>query len=173
VTSFSVRPAADGDGPWIQRFVLDRWGEFVVAHGEVVRPAEHRAFVAEEDGRPVGLVTYRMDAAGDCEVVTIDSLAEHRGIGTGLLEAVAGEARRSRARRVWLITTNDNLSALRFYQRRGFRLVGIRPNALEASRKLKPEISKIGEFGIPIRDELEMELDLAGGQSHAERQTPP
>jgi len=63
--------------------------------------------------------------------------------------------------RIWLVTTNDNLEALRFYQRRGFVLSALRPGAVdEARRGLKPQISAVGEFGIPIRDELELELRL-------------
>lgn len=131
-----------------------------MAHGEAIYPAQHAGFVAEELGQPVGLITYRIDPDGDCEVVTIDSVNEHRGVGTLLIGAMMAEARRRGCRRMWLITTNDNLDALRFYQRRGFRLVEVRPDALTESRKLKPEISEVGEFGIPLRDELVLELPL-------------
>jgi ribosomal protein S18 acetylase RimI-like enzyme len=58
-----------------------------------------------------------------CELVTIDSLDEGSGVGTALVEAVAKAARAAGCCRLWLITTNDNLRALRFYQRRGFELV--------------------------------------------------
>jgi Acetyltransferase (GNAT) family len=68
--------------------------------------------------------------------------------------------REAGCRRVWLITTNDNLRALRFYQRRGFRLVAVHPDALARSRELKPSIPEIGLDGIPLRDELELELLL-------------
>jgi N-acetylglutamate synthase-like GNAT family acetyltransferase len=77
-----------------------------------------------------------------------------------LIEAVAAAARASGCRRVWLITTNDNLTALAFYQKRGFVLTALHPNAVAASRKLKPEIPLVAENGIPIRDELELELRL-------------
>jgi GNAT superfamily N-acetyltransferase len=107
----------------------------------------------------VGLVTYRIED-DDCEIVTIDSVVEGRGVGTALLEAVTAEARTAGCRRVWLITTNDNLNALRFYQARGFRLVAVHPRAVEESRLLKPEIPELGNFGIAIRDELELELPL-------------
>jgi len=140
----------------------DRWGgDTVVVHGHVFRPQDQPGFVAVEGDRPVGLITYRIDDDGDCEVVTIDSLEEGTGIGTALVDSVAEEARRLGCRRLWLVTTNDNLSALRFYQRRGFELVAVRPGAVERSRDLKPEIPAVGQFGIPIRDELELELELA------------
>jgi hypothetical protein len=79
-----------------------------------------------------------------------------------LIDAVKDRAKAEGCRRLWLITTNDNLNALGFYQRRGFRLIGLYPNALEASRKLKPQISMKAANGIPIRDELELELELSG-----------
>lgn len=58
------------------------------------------------------------------------------------------------------MTTNDNLDALRFYQRRGWRLVAVHPDPLEESRRLKPSIPTVGLFGIPRRDELELEAGL-------------
>ena len=68
-----------------------------------------------------------------------------RGVGTALLNALLRAV--SRCDRIWLVTTNDNLEALRFYQRRGFVLSALRPGAVEEARKqLKPQISTVGEF---------------------------
>jgi hypothetical protein len=62
---------------------------------------------------------------------------------------------------LWLISTNDNLNALKFYQKRGFSLVKLYKNAVnETRKKIKPEIPLIGENGIPIRDEVELEILL-------------
>ena len=110
-------------------------------------------------GEPVGLVTYSIDH-GDCEIVTLDSLFEGLSIGSELLMAVKQAAEQQSCRRIWLITTNDNITAIRFYQKRGLRLVGFYPNAIEASRRLKPSIPMTGDDGIPILDELEFELKL-------------
>jgi GNAT superfamily N-acetyltransferase len=155
-----IRPLADGDRAWLEEFVPERWGApTVVGHGRVYRVADLPGFVALDEREPVGLVTFSIE--GDaCEIVTIDSLREGIGIGSALVEAVARKAREAGCRRLWLITTNDNLPMLRFAQKRGFTLVAVHPNAVEASRKLKPEISRIGIDGIPIRDELELELVL-------------
>jgi ribosomal protein S18 acetylase RimI-like enzyme len=92
--------------------------------------------------------------------VTLNSLAEGRGVGRALLDAVREEARRQNCERLWLVTTNDNTRALRLYQRWGLRLTALRPGAVDESRRrLKPEISQTGSDGIPIRDELELELE--------------
>jgi ribosomal protein S18 acetylase RimI-like enzyme len=92
--------------------------------------------------------------------VTIDTKQSSRGIGTALIEAVKNAAREANCKRLWLITTNDNLNALRFYQKRGFVLVAIHRNALARSRQLKPEIPLVGAGGIPLRDEIELEMVL-------------
>ena len=105
----------------------------------------------------LGLVTYHVDEDA-CEIVTIDSLVPSRGVGTALIEAVKVAAIEAGCKRLWLITTNDNLNALRFYQKWGFELVAIHRNALEKSRELKPEIPTIGMDGIPLRDEIELEM---------------
>jgi len=114
----------------------------------------HPSFMAVEGGRVVGVVTYVVD--GDaCEVLTLHADPPRRGVGTALIEAVVAE---TRCRRLWLITTNDNTDALRFYQRRGFRLAELHRGAVDRSRAtLKPEIPEIGDHGIPIRDELVLE----------------
>jgi ribosomal protein S18 acetylase RimI-like enzyme len=154
-----VRPLREGDREWVRETLRQLWGETVVSRGAVHDPTALPGFVAEEGGERVGLLTYRVDGA-DCEVVTIDACPEGAGAGTALLDAAARAARDAGCGRVWLITTNDNLRALRFYQRRGFRLVAVHPDALERSRELKPSIPDIGLDGIPLRDELELELRL-------------
>ena len=124
------------------------------------RPAELPALVSVDDsGERVGIATYTVD--GDtAELVTIDALTPGAGVGGRLLDAVATAARAAGA--VWLrvMTTNDNLPALRLYQRTGFRLVELRPGAVDQARSRKPSIPKTGHEGIPIRDELDLVLDL-------------
>ena len=105
------------------------------------------------------MLTYIIEGL-ECEIVTIDTTAEGEGTGTALIDAVKEKAKAKGCRRLRLITTNDNLNALGFYQRRGFRLIALYPNALEVSRKLKPQISMKAANGIPMRDELELELEL-------------
>jgi GNAT superfamily N-acetyltransferase len=155
-----IRPLSADDRTWVEGFIQNRWGApTVVGHGTVYTPAELPGFVALEGGEPVGLLTYAAESDA-WEIVTIDSLVEGRGVGSALLDAVADSARAAGCRRLWLITTNDNLPALRFYQKRGFILVRMHRGAVAASRRLKPEIPLTGSEGIPIRDELELEMEL-------------
>jgi ribosomal protein S18 acetylase RimI-like enzyme len=162
LSKFLVRPIRPSDGNWVKSFIKSRWGaEIVVAKGRAIRPAELDGLAAFNGKHPIGLLTY--DVAGpDCEIVTLDSTTEGEGVGTALINNVREAAKAKGCKRLWLITTNDNLNALGFYQRRGFYLVALYPNALETSRKIKPQISLKGANGIPIRDELELELNLTG-----------
>jgi ribosomal protein S18 acetylase RimI-like enzyme len=148
------------DRDWVERTIVERWGEpIVVGRGGVWKPAELPGFGAFEGEECVGLVTYDVD--GDaCEVVTIDALLEGVGIGTALLEHVVETARKAGCSRVQLMTTNNNLRALAFYQKRGFRLVALRPGAIDEERKLKPSMPTVDSRGLPIRDELHLELPL-------------
>lgn len=162
LNNFLVRPTQASDRNWIASFGKFHWGsDIVVGKGRILRPAELDGFAAFKGENPVGLLTYRIEGP-DCEIVTIDSTAEGEGIGTALVDAVKEKAKANGCRRLWLITTNDNLNALGFYQRRGFRLIALYANVLEASRKLKPQIPMKAANGIPIRDELELELVLLG-----------
>lgn len=155
-----VRPAGPTDRAWVERFLEANFSTVVARRGELVRPTDHPMLLAERDGAPAALLTYVVDGEA-CEVLTLHALERRTGVGTALIEAVADVARAAGCRRLWLLTTNDNVEALRFYQRRGFRLAVLRPGAVdEARRTLKPSIPEVGEFGIPIRDEIELERSL-------------
>ncbi len=158
--TFQVRPLNKGDHDWVARVLAEHWGSTkVVTRGRIHDADELPGFVAVQENKPVGLATYRID--GDqCEIVTLHSPVEGIGIGSALINAVKTVAVSARCRRLWLITTNDNLAALRFYQKRGFLLVAVHRNALEQSRRLKPEIPLVGIDGIPLRDEIELEMLL-------------
>jgi len=155
-----VRAATAADHVAVVDLLTGSWGGTIaVAHGTVYDAAQLPALLAEHDGRIVGLLTYTM-ADGDLEVVTIDATEKHVGAGGALLAAATEIARQAGAGRLWLITTNDNLDALRFYQRRGMRIVGVTPGAVDASRLTKPSIPLTGDYGIPLHDELTLELRL-------------
>jgi len=159
-TSLHIHPTTPNDREWIEQFIAEQWGSsLVVVHDTLYYPHTLPGFIAVQGDKKVGLITYTLQG-NNCEIVSLNSLCPSIGIGTALIEAVKQVARQASCRRVWLITTNDNLHALRFYQKRGFALVAVYPNALKASRKIKPEIPQIGNDGIPLRDEIELELIL-------------
>jgi GNAT superfamily N-acetyltransferase len=145
------------DLPRLREFWIEHWaGEFVILHGERFEPEQVEGFVASDW---TGVVTYMIRGV-NCEIVSLDSLTPRRGIGTGLVEAVVAEARRNECRRVAVTTTNDNLNGLRFYQKHGFGIVLVRRGAVDQARLLKPSIPLLGEGGIPLHDEIELELKL-------------
>src|SRR5574341_2121955 len=151
----SIRRLSVDDLPHLRQFWKENWGdEFVVAHGVIYHPDALDGFVALDGDEWIGEITYHF-SGNDCEIVSIDSLREGEGIGTALVEAVVKEAQVKRCRRVFLITTNDNLNALGFYQKRGFELVAVYRGAVNESRKIKPSIPLIGNGGISLRDEIE------------------
>jgi GNAT superfamily N-acetyltransferase len=138
--------------------VTELWGsELVAVHGDVLRPAELPGFIAERSRRVVGLLTYQL--MGDLlEIVTLNAIERRAGIGTMLIDAAVGTARHFRCHEIRLTTTNDNVDALRFYQRRGFRLAELRPGAVDRSRQDKPQIPRAGDYGIPLHDEIDLTL---------------
>ena len=156
-----IRPLADEDRPWALEIETESWGTPVVARlGELVDPTVLPGLVAIVDGERVGLVTYavREDA---CEIVTIRSLREGAGVGRALLDAVREAAVAAGCRRLWLVTTNNNVRALAVYQRWGLDIVAFHRHAVDdARRRLKPSIAERDASGIPIAHELELELRL-------------
>jgi DNA-3-methyladenine glycosylase I len=159
---FIVRPLTAADHDWVARCTAESWGaETVVAHETVYRPAELPGFVAKSGDEIIGLLAYHLEGEA-CEIVTLDAWRASQGVGTALIEAVRQAAGREKCRRLWLVTTNDNLPALRFYQKRGFLIAAVHVNAIERNHRLKPEITLTGMDGIPIRDEIELEMVLNG-----------
>jgi GNAT superfamily N-acetyltransferase len=154
----TIRPVNEGDRPMLAWLVAELWGSEVVAvHGNLLRPADLPGFIAERTRRVVGLITYQL--VGDTlEIVTLNAIDRRAGIGTLLIEAAVEAARHFRCRDIRLTTTNDNVDALRFYQRRGFRLAELRPGAVDRSRQEKPQIPRAGEYGIPLHDEIDLTL---------------
>ena len=157
-----IRASQPGDRAQLEEF-LQRWHSLRVARlGILEHPLDHTMLVAERDGRLVGALTYVVRDA-DCEVLTLHADDRGKGLGSALIAEVKKIARRAGCTRLWLITTNDNLDALRFYQRRGFRLAALHQGAVDDSRsRLKPEIPAVGDYNIPIRDELELEQEIDG-----------
>ncbi|HEY7042846.1 MAG TPA: GNAT family N-acetyltransferase [Nocardioidaceae bacterium] len=158
--ALTVRRSTPDERAWVAARLVDLWGSVYAARlGVLVDASALPALVSERAGERVGLATF--DIQDDaCEVVTIDAFVGGTGVGSSLLSAVVDEARAHGCRRLWLITTNDNMRALRFYQRRGLRLAALHRDALALSRRLKPSIAEIGQDGIPLRDELELEMLL-------------
>jgi len=152
-----VRDAAAADREWIGDLLRERWHSTQVSsHGELIDALELPALVVD-DRR--GVATWRR-VGRDAELMTLDAVPTGCGAGTALIEALAARLREQGCSRLCLTTTNDNLSALRFYMRRGFRLIALRPGAVDEARKRKPAISLVGQHGIPIHDELELCLAL-------------
>jgi GNAT superfamily N-acetyltransferase len=145
---------------WARQVLMEEFGsDLVVVHNQRYYPANFQGFVALVGNQPEGLATYLIQEK-ECELVSLNSLLPNQGIGAALVAAVKQVAQNARCTRLWLITTNDNLDALRFYQKNGFVLKAIYPQAVTHAREIKPSIPLIGNFGIEMRDEIELEQFL-------------
>ncbi|MFA1736058.1 GNAT family N-acetyltransferase [Lysinibacillus fusiformis] len=142
-------------------FFKEHWGttEMVISSGIYdCSQLEGFAFVNDRQ-EMIGLVTYIIHKR-DCEIISLDSLEEGKGIGSSLVQAVEQIAVDHGCTSITLITTNDNLHALKFYQKRGYYIIEILTKAVEKARAYKPSIPLIGNDGIVIRDELRLQKQL-------------
>jgi ribosomal protein S18 acetylase RimI-like enzyme len=156
----ALRRLTPEDLPRLRQFWIEHWGgEEMISRGRVYRPEQLQGFVVEDEDEWAGLLTFIIQD-GECEVTSLDSLREGQGIGSMLIDKALEEAHTQGCKRLFLITTNDNLNALGFYQRRGFEIVTIYRGAVNESRKRKPSIPRIGMNNIPLRDEIELEIQL-------------
>ena len=156
----TLRRLAQPDLPRLRQFWIDHWGgEEMMTRGTIHRPEQLEGFVVEDGRDWVGLLTFVIQN-DECEVTSLDSLREGQSIGSKLIVQAIEEARARGCKRLFLITTNDNLNALGFYQRRGFEIASIYRGAVNESRKTKPGIPLVGYNNIPLRDEIELEIVL-------------
>ena len=154
----TIRPITEKDRTWMRKRWMEWWAAlFVISKpGEIHHVDEVQGFVAEKKGKQIGLITY-MITNDDCEIISLNSIEEGVGIGTTLLSRVEETAKKAGCTRIWVITTNDNLRALGFYQKRGYHLVTIYREAIKEVRKLKPNLPLLGMNDIPLRDHIELE----------------
>jgi ribosomal protein S18 acetylase RimI-like enzyme len=157
-----VREKENKDQPWIETILNERWGGGgqVVIRGEIFDARFLPALVA---GEQEGLLTFLIKQFNDvvfAEIITLDALRAGQGVGTALIEALISKLRGEQVSVLQVTTTNDNLNALRFYQRRGFRITGVRPGVVNDARRIKALIPVVGEYGIPIRDEIDLERQV-------------
>ena len=144
----------------IDDFIIRQWYTMrMVVRGESIDLGSADGFYFCDGNEITGLITYRLTGK-EAEILSLDSLRERQGIGSALVNEVTEAAKKAGAERIRLITTNDNLPALRFYQKRGFDMVRIYRNALDRAREIKPEIPLIGMDGIPLKHEIELEMLL-------------
>ncbi|MEJ1970697.1 MAG: GNAT family N-acetyltransferase [Rhizomicrobium sp.] len=155
----AIRPKEDRDTALIAAALTEHFGgTMVVSRGRVHDAAGLSGFVAVDDeDRLLGALTWH-EAGGEMEIVTLNSFVENRGVGTALIAAAVALGRAIGVRRLWLVTSNDNTHALRFYQKRGWDLYAFHRNAIEQARRIKPAIPLTGEDAIPIRHEIEFEF---------------
>ncbi len=150
----------DSDRGEVADFIERHWGSKIsMSHGHAFYPHQEQGFVERRDGAIVGLLTYHLDEEG-MEVLTLNSTMEGAGIGSSLMLNAIETARKEGCRKIWLATTNDRLRVIDFYQRLGFRMSAVNLGAVDEARKIKPQIPLVGERGVPIHDEVIMELAI-------------
>ena len=148
--------------------IIKGWGyDFFVSRGKVHKALDLDGILAYDNKKIIGLGLYYIKN-NECEIVLMETFDQNKGIGTKIINKIINIAKQNKCNRIWLITTNDNINAIKFYQKRGFCIVNIHINAIVESRKIinaivesrkiTPNIPLIGDFGIPVRDEIEFEI---------------
>ncbi len=147
--------------PQVNAFLIRHWfSTDMIVCGERIDMTKADGIGAFDGAELAGLIMYRFRGP-ICDLLSLNSLTERCGVGTELIRRTAAAARGSGCTKLTVVTTNDNIGAIRFYQKRGFDLVRLHRDSLAAARRIKPEIPLVGEHGILLRHELEFELDLS------------
>jgi ribosomal protein S18 acetylase RimI-like enzyme len=156
-TSYEIRPIEDRNREQVKKWFVSRWKtDFLVSKGKQHFFDDLHGLLAIHGGRIMGIATFRKDQS-EIEIISLDSFQEKMGIGTSLLNEIIQKGKSEGVSRFWMVTTNDNTNALRFYQKRGWNLKALYLDSVLDARKLKPSIPDLGKDQIPIRHEIELE----------------
>lgn len=137
-----------------------RWPErTMLVAGRFVEPEDVLGIGAFTGDRLHGIATWLVNGRV-MHIVAVNSFTEMRGIGIALVDAMIAHARSLGLATLRATISNDNVVALRFYQKRGFKLIALHRGIFDAMRYVRPSIPAVGLDGIPIRDELELEHEL-------------
>ncbi len=157
---YIVRSIEENDKPNIAGLLEYYWGSTeVISHGKCHDAVNLAGYVAETNEGIKGWAQFYIED-GQCEIVVLKSIEEGLGIGTRLLDEIKQLAIKEKCKRIWLVTTNDNVYAMRFYQLRDFRFCKVHCDAITKARKIKSGIPQYGIDNISIQDEIEMEILL-------------
>lgn len=159
--TYRIRALSSDDRNWLASKLDEHWGSTRVVSRGVLHYAHTLPgfVVVNGDDEPQGFITYHIKGEA-CEIVTLNSFNPGIGIGNALINAVRDAALTEKCKRLWLITSNDNMPALAYWQKRGFELVAVHRGSITEARRMKPEIPLIGLDNIPIRDEIELECAI-------------
>jgi N-acetylglutamate synthase-like GNAT family acetyltransferase len=153
-----IRLKTRHDNQRISTYLKNNWGsEFIISKGKKYYCDDVQGLIAEGDYSISGICLFAVKNE-ELEIVMIESFVEKSGVGSQLMKELESIAKEQELKRIWLVTTNDNINALRFYFKNGFTFVNIARDVIAEYRKIKPEIPLLnGENGIPIMDEIELE----------------
>jgi len=141
--------------------IIEGWGsDILVSRGKTYKTEDLEGILKYKNNKIIGLGLYYIKN-NECEIVLLETFIQNNGIGTEIIEKIKKIAKMKNCKRIWLITSNDNIDAIKFYQRRGFSIANFYKNAMDESRRLKPTIPLIGNYEIPIKDEIEFEIKFS------------
>lgn len=158
--NIQIKEITPDDSAWLEKLIENEWGgNPLVVRTVSYFPHKMAGFVAFHGDERIGILSYEIRKE-TCEIIIFEVFDKFKGIGTKMLEALKELAREKGCKQIYLMTTNDNLDALRFYQKRGFTISGIHIDSVKKSREIKPSIGLTGDFGIPVRDEIDLILEI-------------
>lgn len=157
---YNIEEITEENRQKVNDILINEWeATDIIIRGKIIDGTKLDGFLAIKDNKIIGLITYMIEN-NECEIVSLNSFEENKGIATRLINVVKELAIKKNCTRLKLITTNDNIRGIEFYQKRGFVFANIYINAIENSRRLKPQIPMYADNGLPIRDEIEFEMKL-------------
>lgn len=159
-TKLCCHEIIQGDYELVRAFIIKYWYDIrMVIRNEIVDLSETKGLYIIQNEEIIGVLTYRV-INDEAEITLLHAIIENSGIGTFLIERFLDIAKHNNIKRITVVTTNDNIRALAFYQKRGFDIISLYRNSMDYVRRIKPSVPLIGDNNIPLKHEIELELLL-------------
>ncbi|GHT98931.1 N-acetyltransferase [Spirochaetia bacterium] len=164
----NYREKTEEDNEIINKIIRGWGSDIIVSRGQKYTAKNTNGILAFCNNNVVGICLYNI-VNNNCEIVLLEVFEKNKGIGTELIKKTKDISINKNCKRIWVVTSNDNIDALRFYQKCGFIMANIYINSFDKLRKIKPEIPLIGNYNIPIRDEIELEIIINNKKNNGVR----
>jgi ribosomal protein S18 acetylase RimI-like enzyme len=133
----------------------------MTAFGQPVTLDDAAILVAEVESEIGAALAWRpVDGAFHIIALATEPMWQRAGLGSHLVAEAELLARRQQHERMIVTLANDNIPALYLYQRRGYRISAVIPDAIAANRHAA---EPVGFAGIPILDEVQLSKNLQAG----------
>lgn len=140
--------------------IKTNWGSTSIVYSGMVYDLNTLKGIALKNNDIIVSILFYQVINKELNIILLESFVKRKGFGRIILQKIKEISKGNKYKRIIVTTTNDNIDAIKFYQLNEFDIIEVKFNAVDLSRKIKPEIPSVGNYGIKIKHELIFGFDI-------------